>query len=61
MRLISQLVKDISGVLQKFLKYFNGTAISTSFAFPSARLFPVVLIMYLNDLDSVTGSFGSSL
>ena len=30
-RLISQFIKGISKVVQKILKYFNGTAISTSF------------------------------
>ena len=31
MRLIEQLVNDISRVLQKLHKYFNGTAISNLF------------------------------
>ena len=31
MRLISQLINGISRVLRKLLKYFYGTAISTSF------------------------------
>ena len=31
-RLFSQSIKGISGLLQKLLKYFNGTAISTIFA-----------------------------
>ena len=30
-RLTSQLINGFSGVLQKLLKYFNGTIISTSF------------------------------
>ena len=30
MRLISELISGISGVLQKLLKYFNGTIISIS-------------------------------
>ena len=38
MRLISQLIKGISRVLQKLLKYFNGTAILTSFVFPAAEV-----------------------
>ena len=38
MRLISQLIIDISRVLQKLLKYFNGTAISTFFVLPAAGL-----------------------
>ena len=40
-RLTSQLINGISRVLQKLLKYFNGTIISTSFVFPSAGVFPV--------------------
>ena len=38
-RLISQLINGISRVLQKLLKYFNGTAISTSFVLPATRFF----------------------
>ena len=44
MRLISQLINGISRVSQKLLKYFNGTAISTSFVLPAAGVFPVFLI-----------------
>ena len=36
MKLISQLIKGISRVLQKLLKYFNGTVISTIFLLPAA-------------------------
>ena len=36
-RLTSQLIKGISKVLQKLLKYFSGTITSTSFL----QLFPV--------------------
>ena len=43
------------------LKYFNGTAILTSFVLPSAGVFPVILILYLNYSDSVILSFGISL
>ena len=50
--LTSQLFNGISRVLQKLLKYFNGTIISTSFALPSARIFPVIFILDLNDLES---------
>ena len=53
MRLISQLTNGISRVLQKLLKYFNGTAILTSFVFPAAGVFSVILILYLEGLDSV--------
>ena len=48
MRLISQLINSISRVLQKLLKYFNGTAISTSFVLPSAGVVPVIFILDLN-------------
>ena len=34
MRLISHLIKVISRVLEKLLKYFSGTAILTSFVLP---------------------------
>ena len=61
MRLISQLINDISRVLQKLLKCFNGTAILTSFVLPAAGVFPVILVLYLTDSDSVILSFGSSL
>ena len=43
MRLVSQLIKGISRVLQKLLKYFNGTAISTSFALSAAEFFPLFI------------------
>ena len=52
-RLTSQLISGISRVLQKLLKYFNGTIISTSFVLPAARVFPVVFILDLNDSDCV--------
>ena len=38
-RLISQLIKGISRVLQNLLKFFNCTAISTSFVLPAAGVF----------------------
>ena len=53
MRLISQLINDNSRVLQKLPKYFNGTGISTSFVLPSPGVFLVILILDLNDLESV--------
>ena len=49
MRLILQLIKGISRVLQKLLKYFNGIAILTFFVLPSAGFFPIILILDLND------------
>ena len=61
MRLTSQLINGISRVLQKLLKYFNGTVISTFFVLPAAGVFPVIFILDLNDLESVKLSFGSSL
>ena len=45
MRLISQWIKGISRVLQKLLRYFNGTINSTFFV-PSSSVKPV--IFYLN-------------
>ena len=46
-RLISQLINDISRFLQKLLKFFNGTIILTAFV----TLFPVesVIFFYLNE------------
>ena len=52
MRLTSQLIKGISRVLQKLLKYFNGTVISTYFSLPAAGVFPVIFILDLNDSKS---------
>ena len=50
--LTSELIKGISRVLQKLLKYFSGTIISTSFSLLSSGVFPVILILDLNDLES---------
>ena len=50
-RLISQLINGILRVLQKLLKYFNGTTILASFTLPSVWAFPVILILDLNDLE----------
>ena len=49
MRLISQLIKGISRVLQKLLKYFDYTTILTSFVLLAARVFPVIFSLDLND------------
>ena len=38
-RLTSQLINGISWVLQKLLKYFNRTIISTPFVLPTAGVF----------------------
>ena len=61
MKLTSQLINGISRVLQKLLKYFNGTIISTSFELPTAEAFSVIFISDLNDSESVKLSFGTSL
>ena len=61
MRFTSQLISCISRVLQKLLKYFNGTAIPTSLVLQAAGVFPLILALNLNDSDSVMLSFGSSL
>ena len=49
---MSQLINGISRGLQKLLKYFNGTAILSSFALLVAGGFSVILNLYLNELDS---------
>ena len=53
MRFTSQLINDISRVLQTLLKYFNGTIISISFMLPSAGAFCVIFNLDLNDSESV--------
>ena len=60
-RLISQLIKDILRAIQKLIKYFNGTDTSKYFVLRSSGIFPVTLILDLNDSDSVILSFDSSL
>ena len=60
-KLTSQLIKGISIVLQKLLKYFNGTIISTSFSIPLAGVLPVIFILDLNYLEFANLLFGSSL
>ena len=57
----SQFINGISRVLQKLLKYFNGTITSTSFVFPLLGVFPVIFTLYLNDSELTKLSFGSSL
>ena len=47
MRLILQLIRNISRVLPKLLKYFIGTIILTSFVQPAAIL-PVIFCVNLN-------------
>ena len=59
-RLTSQLINDVSRVLKNWLKYFNGTIISTSFLFPSAGVFLVIFTLDLNDSEFAKLSLGSS-
>ena len=47
-RLTSQLIKGISKVLQKLLKCFSGTIISTSFV-PLFPVRPVIFTLKLNE------------
>ena len=47
-RLTSQLIKGISKVLQKLLKYFSGSIISTFFV-PSFPVRPVIFTLKLNE------------
>ena len=61
MRLISKLIKEIWRFVQKLLKYFDGTAISTPSVLPSPGIFPVIFTLVLNDSQSVKVIFGSSL
>ena len=51
-RLTSQLINGILRVLQKLLKYFNGTIISTSFILPPAGVLPVIFTLDLNVSES---------
>ena len=50
MRLILQLINEISKVLQNLLRYFNAIDILTSFTLSAAGFFLVILILDLNDL-----------
>ena len=59
-RLNSQFLNGISRVLQKLLRYINGTAIST-FAVPALTLLFSSFDLNLNDSQSDMLSFGSSL
>ena len=44
-RIISQLINGSARVLQKLLKYFDSTIISTSFVLPSSGVFPVIFVL----------------
>ena len=51
MRLISQLINGISRVIQKLLKYFNDSIISTSFI-PQAPVWAVIFCLNLHKMLS---------
>ena len=53
MRLTSQLINGISRFLQKSLKYFNGTIISTAFLLSSLGVLPVIFNLDLNYSESL--------
>ena len=59
-RLISQLFKGISRVLQKLFKYFNGTTIS-EFIISAILVLFKNLDLNLNDSESAIGFFETSL
>ena len=48
---ILQLINGISSDPQKFLKYFNGTAIFTPFFIPLLSVLPIILALYLNEKE----------
>ena len=61
-RWISQLIKDISRILQKLLKYINGAGISTLFVLSCSGIFPIIFTLDWNDsviaaLSASPGSF----
>ena len=47
-RFISQLINGISNILQKLLKCFNGTTISTSFSVLLSSNLPVMFVLFYN-------------
>ena len=52
----SQLIKGISRVLQKLLKNFNGTIVSTSTILPSSLVWPVIFVLKLNEFVALAPS-----
>ena len=60
-RFISQLINDISRVLQKLLRYLNETAVSASLVLSSTRALPVILAFNLKDSEFVISLFDLSL
>ena len=57
----SQLINDISNVLQKLLGCFYGTENSTFFVPQLSAVFHVILILYLKDSEFVIGLVEISL
>ena len=55
------MINGISKALQKLLKDFNGTTISTFVVLPAADVLPVIFILYLDESDCVMLPLGSSL
>ena len=55
-----QLIKGISRVLQKLLKYFSRVVISTSLVLPSVGALPVIFTLKLNDSEFVIGLLETS-
>ena len=59
MSLISQLINGVSRALQKLLRYFNGTLISTCFVpFP---VWPVMFCLNLNEAQLLSVSGNSTI
>lgn len=46
-RFISELISGISKILEKLLKYFRGTSISTSLVLPLTGALPVIFVLNL--------------
>ena len=61
LRLSLKLIKSISKVFQKLLKYFNGIAIGTSFQLLSAGVFPVMIILDFMDWEFTIAAPRSTL
>ena len=61
LRLSLQLIKSISKVFQKWVKYFNGTAIGTYFELPSAGVSPAIVVFDFSDWEFTIAGAGSTL
>lgn len=61
LRFISLIISCISRVFKKILKYFIGTATSTSSVLPAIEFLLVIVSLKLNDSESVIVVFDSSL